>query len=145
MPEGSERRRVGGEWSAVETLRHLVFVHDCWFRRCCLGDAGPVTPFGVVPGYVLPHEPGLDRQAAPELDEVLEVRERQAAELDGWLSAVTVDELSRPAPVPDGPGWPPYARGRSVLQCLHPVLGEEWAHHGFCERDLDILEAGSRS
>src|SRR5664279_972179 len=37
MPEGSEHRRVGGEWSAVETLRHLVFVHDSWFRRCCLG------------------------------------------------------------------------------------------------------------
>jgi hypothetical protein len=30
MPNGSEHRRVGGEWSAVESLRHLVFVHDCW-------------------------------------------------------------------------------------------------------------------
>src|SRR6202020_774886 len=26
MPRGCEHRRVGGEWSAVETLRHLVFV-----------------------------------------------------------------------------------------------------------------------
>src|SRR6202012_5453599 len=32
MPGGSEHQRVGGEWSAVETLRHLVFVHDSWFR-----------------------------------------------------------------------------------------------------------------
>jgi hypothetical protein len=39
MPSGSEHRRAGGEWSAVETLRHLVFVHDCWFGRCCLGSA----------------------------------------------------------------------------------------------------------
>jgi len=38
MPKGSEHQRVGGEWSAVETLRHLVFVHDSWFRRCCLGS-----------------------------------------------------------------------------------------------------------
>ena len=40
MAKGSEHQRVGGEWSAVETLRHLVFVHDSWFRRCCLGRAG---------------------------------------------------------------------------------------------------------
>src|SRR6201994_2161125 len=26
MPRGSEQQRVGGEWSAVETQRHLVFV-----------------------------------------------------------------------------------------------------------------------
>jgi len=29
--EGSEHQRVGGEWSAVETLRQLVFVHDSRF------------------------------------------------------------------------------------------------------------------
>jgi len=41
--------------------------------------------------------------------------------------------------VPAGPGWPPYARGKSVLQCVQVVLNEEWAHHGFCVRDLDLL------
>ena len=40
---GLEHERVGGEWSAVETLRHLVFVHDSWFRRCCLGSSQPFT------------------------------------------------------------------------------------------------------
>jgi len=38
-----------------------------------------------------------------------------------------------------GRGWPPYARGKSVLECVHVVLDEEWAHHGFCVRDLDLL------
>jgi hypothetical protein len=52
---------------------------------------------------------------------------------------VTPDELSAPAPVPSGRGWPPYARGKSVLECAHVVLNEEWAHHGFCARDLDLL------
>lgn len=33
---GIERRSVNDEWSAVQTMRHLVFVHDSWFRRCCL-------------------------------------------------------------------------------------------------------------
>ena len=61
------------------------------------------------------------------------------AELERWLSTVTADQLSAPAPVPAGPGWPPYARGKSVLQCVQVVLNEEWAHHGFCVRDLDLL------
>ena len=140
MPEGSEHQRAGGEWSAVETLRHLVLVHDSWFRRCCLGSAKPFTAMGLAPGYVPDQEEqGLDRAATPSLDEVLAVRDDQAAELERWLSTVTSDELSAPAPVPAGPGWPPYARGKPVLECVHVVLDEEWAHHGFCARDLDLL------
>jgi len=141
MPEGCEHQRVGGEWSAVETLRHLVFVHDSWFRRCCLGSTKPFTAIGLASEFVPDQEEqGLDRAVAPSLDEVLAVRDVQAAELEGWLSTVTADGLSAPAPVPAGRGWPPYARGKSVLECLHVVLDEEWAHHGFCVRDLDLLE-----
>jgi hypothetical protein len=139
MPAASEHQRVGGEWSAVETLRHLVYVHDCWFVRCCLGSTGPPTAFGMVSDYVLEHEQGLDREAAPSLDEVLDVRHGQNAELDRWLSTITAEELSTPAPVPEGSGWPPYARGKSVLECVHVVLHEEWAHHGFSVRDIALL------
>ena len=67
------------------------------------------------------------------------MRDVQGAELERWLSTVTAAQLSVPAPVPAGPGWPPYARGKSVLECVHVVLDEEWAHHGFCVRDLDLL------
>ena len=126
MPSGSEHQRVGGEWSAVETMRHLVFVHDYWFGRCCLGSTGPLTAFGVVPGYVLEHEPALDPTATPGLDEVLAVRDLQHAELDRWLSAVTADELSTPAPVPEGSGWPPCARASpSSSACMSC-----WARNG---------------
>ncbi|QSF58773.1 DinB family protein [Nocardioides sp. zg-1228] len=146
MPEGSEHQRVGGEWSAVETLRHLVFVHDSWFRRCCLGSPRRFTAIGLAPAFVPDQEEqGLDRAAAPGLDEVLTVREEQAAELERWLASVTTDELSAPAPVPAGPGWPPYAAGKTVLECLRVVLNEEWAHHGFCERDLDLLGGDRRT
>lgn len=141
MPEGSEHQRVGGEWSAVQTLRHLVFVHDSWFRRCCLGSTLPFTAIGLASDFVPDQqEQGLDRAATPDLDEVLIVREERAAEREHWLASVTADELSAAAPVPAGPGWPPYARGKSVLECLHVVLHEEWAHHGFCVRDLDLLQ-----
>ena len=139
---GIEHRSVNDEWCAVQTLRHLVFVHDSWFRRCCLGSTEPFTPMGLAIDFVPDQEEqGLDLAAAPTLHEVLEVRAAQATELEGWLATVTPEQLQAPAPVPDGPGWPPYARGRTVRQCLGTVLGEEWAHHGFCVRDLDLMEA----
>ena len=120
-------------------MRHLVFVHDSWFRRCCLGSTEPFTAIGLASEYVPnQEEQGLDRAAAPTLDEVLAVRDVQGTELERWLSTVTADQLSAPAPVPAGQGWPPYARGKSVLECVHVVLDEEWAHHGFCVRDLDL-------
>lgn len=133
MPAGSAHRGVDGEWSMVETLRHLVFVHDSWFRRCVLGVTEPFTPMGLGPAET----DGLDRSARPDLEEVLAVRDRQAAELDAWLADVTPERLAAPAPVPDDGRWPPYAAGRSVRQCLGVLLDEDWAHHGFCVRDLD--------
>jgi DinB family protein len=142
MPAGSEHQRVDDEWSTVETLRHLVFVHDSWFRRCVLGSTAPFTAMGLGPDYVFDEgEQGLDRSAEPSLADVLAVRDGQAAELETWLESVSASELQEPAPVPEGPGWPPYARGRSVVQCLRTVLNEEQEHHGFAVRDLDRLAA----
>src|SRR5437773_9820785 len=71
MPKGSEHQRVGGEWSAVETLRHLVFVHDSWFRRCCLGSTERFTAIGLASEFVPDQEErGLDRTATPSRDGV---------------------------------------------------------------------------
>ena len=138
---GIEHESVNDEWSAVQTLRHLVFVHDSWFRRCCLGSTDLFTPMGLgiesVPGR---EEQGLDPSADPTLDEVLAIRDEQAAEIERWLETVNSEELHEPAPIPDNDMWPPYARGRSVWQCLRTVLGEEFEHHGFCVRDLDLIE-----
>ena len=64
---------------------------------------------------------------------------RQASQLQAWLAEVTPGQLAQTAPVPDDDRWPPYAKGRTVRQCLGTVLNEEWAHHGFCVRDLDKL------
>lgn len=141
MPEGSEHRGVDGEWSMVETLRHLVFVHDSWFRRCVLGLTEPFTPMGLGTPFVPDQDgQGLDRRSTPSLDEVLEVRDQQVSELAAWLAKVTPEQLASTAPVPSDDRWPPYAGGRTVRQCLGTVLDEEWAHHGFCLRDLDKLE-----
>ena len=63
--------------------------------------------------------------------------------MTAWLKTVTPAQLADPAPIPEGDGWPPYARGRSTRQCLGTGRYEEWAHHGFCfcVRDLDLVEA----
>jgi len=112
MPGNSEHHGVDGEWSMVETLRHLVFVHDSWFRRCVLGLTEPFTAIGLGPPFVMDQEEnGLDPSAQPSLDEVLAVRVRQSSEIETWLAEVTADQLAQTAPVPDDDRWPPYAKG----------------------------------
>ena len=144
MPENSEHHGVDGEWSMVQTLRHLVFVHDSWFRRCVLGLTEPFTAMGLGPSFVMEQE-GFDPSVQPSLAEVLVVRDRQASEMEAWLAEATPDQLAQAAPVPDDGRWPPYAKGRTVRQCLGTVLNEEWAHHGFCVRDLDKLSRAEPS
>lgn len=139
---GLESRTVNGEWSAAQTLRHLVFVHDSWFRRCCLGSRDTFTPMGLGPD-VAPYRGahGLDLTLDPPFDEIAAARAAQAGELEVWLDGVTEKLLAEPAPVPGDDVWPPYARGRSVGQCLRTVLTETFEHHRYCVRDLDLIEA----
>ncbi len=137
---GIEQESVHDEWSAVQTMRHLVFVHDSWFRRCCLGSTDLFTPMGIGTSeepYREAH--GLDLSPSRASRRSWAVRERQLAELGGWLEKVTSEQLGAVAPVPDDDVWPPYARGRSVRQCLGTVLNETFEHHGFCVRDLELV------
>ncbi|WP_033293264.1 DinB family protein [Amycolatopsis jejuensis] len=138
---GIERRSVNDEWSAVQTMRHLVFVHDSWFRRCCLGSTELFTPMGIGPSVEPYREAhGLDLSLEPSLDEIVRGRAAQVAELEAWLGEVTAAQLAAPAPVPEDDVWPPYARGRSVRRCLGTVLNETFEHHRFCVRDLDLID-----
>ena len=137
---GIEHRRSNDEWSAVQTLRHLVFVHDSWFRRCVLGSTDLFTPMGLGIDFV-PDQRGAGarpRRPTPTLDEVLAVRDRagrRARGLAGRRSPPSTCRRRRRCPTaPAGRRTP--AAGRSP-QCLRTVLDEEWAHHGFCVRDLD--------
>lgn len=137
---GLERESVAGEWSALQTLRHLVFVHDTWFVRCCLGRSEPFTALGLTTDSMSADAaPGVDPAADPTLHEVLAVRADQVAVLTSWLAGCTQQDLSVPAPVPDDDVWPPYARGRTVAECLRTVLNEEFEHHNFAVRDLSTL------
>jgi uncharacterized protein YjbI with pentapeptide repeats len=96
LPEEQRQRRVDGEWSAVETLRHLVFVIDSWFSHEVLRADHPFHPWGKGPDFVPALEAmGIDRDASPTFDEVLAVRLDRQATIRNWLATATSDDLER--------------------------------------------------
>lgn len=131
---------VGGEWSFIETLRHLAFATDCWIRRAILGDPSPWHPLDL-PWDEMADTPGVprDREARPSLDEVLELRRDRMATMREVVDGLTDETLNSNTEPVEGPGWPP-ARAFPVRECLLCILNEEWEHRLYAERDLDILQ-----
>jgi hypothetical protein len=132
---------VDGEWSFIETLRHLTFATDSWVRRAILGDPSPWDPLGL-PWTEMPDTPGVpnDRGARPSLDAVLELRRDRWAGVRKVLEGLTDESLARDTEPVDAPGWPP-PQSFPLRKCLLIVLNEEWHHRLFAERDLAVLEA----
>ena len=130
---------VDGEWSFVETLRHLVFATDAWVRRAILGDASPWHPLDL-PWDEMPDTPGIprDRAVRPTLDDVLALRRDRMATVRSLVDGLTETSLAASTEPVDAPGWPP-PRSFEVRECLLVVLNEEWHHRLFAERDLDAL------
>ena len=135
---------VDGEWSFIETLRHLVFATDAWVRRGLLGDPAPYHPLGL-PWDEAPDDQGLprDRTARPSLDEVLDLRRDRMAGVRAFLADLTADRLAGETTPVDGPGWPPPV-AFPVREPLLVVLNEEYLHRLFAERDLAVLEGRQR-
>ena len=135
---------VDGEWSFIETLRHLAFATDAWVRRAVLGDPSPWDPLSL-PWDGMPDTPGVprDRVVRPSLDEVLALRRDRMATVRTVVDGLTDASLEAHTEPVDGPGWPP-PRSFPLRTCLLVVLNEEWHHRLFAERDLNALEAVSR-
>jgi hypothetical protein len=131
---------VGGEWSFIETLRHLVFATDAWVRRVILGDPSPWHPLDL-PWDEMPGMDGIprDRGARPSLDEVLELRADRMATVRRVVDDLTEESLTADTVPVEAPGWPP-SRSFPVRECLEIVLVEEWEHRLYAERDLEVLE-----
>jgi uncharacterized damage-inducible protein DinB len=141
LPPERLHESVGGEWSFIETLRHLVFATDSWIRRAILGDPSPWDPLGL-PWDEMEDTPGVprDREARPSLDAVLELRRDRMATVRQVLDSLTDASLDSDTEPVEGPGWPP-ARSFPVRECLLIILNEEWEHRLYAERDLDALGA----
>ena len=139
LPEPVLREQVNGEWSFVQTQRHLVLATDCWLRRMVKGIARPYHPWGLGGSWLTsPRRWGLDPDADPSLDQVLDLRRERMDEVRDVIAAATAQELERTCVPPASPGHP--RKDHTVLQCLHVVLKEEWQHHRYAVRDLAVLE-----
>ena len=132
---------VGGEWSFIETLRHLAFATDAWIRRAILGDPAPWHPLDL-PWDEMPDVPGIprDRDARPSLDDVLALRRDRMATVRAFVDALTDDVFAAQTAPVEAPGWP-HPVSYPVRQCLQIVFKEEWEHRLYAERDLDALIA----
>jgi DinB superfamily/Pentapeptide repeats (8 copies) len=145
LPPELLHESVDGEWSFIETLRHLVFATDSWIRRAILGDPSPWAPLDL-PWDEMPDTPGVprDRGARPSLDAVVELRRDRMSTvrqvIDG-LTGLSLDSDTEPVA---GPGWPP-PRSFTVRECLLCILNEEWEHRLYAERDLQALDARNGS
>ena len=136
--------QVAGEWSFIDTLRHLSFATAAWVNRAISGEAAPWHPLDL-PWDEAPEGKGFprDRSVRPSLDEVLELRRSRQAHVRRVIEGLTAEALAAETTPPDDDSWPP-ARSFSVKECLSIVLNEEWWHRTYAERDLAILEERSR-
>ena len=140
LTEAQRQQRVDGEWSLVETLRHLVFVTDAWFGRCVLDRADPYHPLGLAPTFLDGAPFGLDATATPSFADVLAVRAGRTAEVERFLAVVGERELDAPAPSPRRCRLPAGVRAhdRLVRRC---GAGRGWHHHQYAMRDLASITA----
>ena len=133
LPEAALNESVNGEWSFVQTLRHLVFAMDKWFTAPIVG--GTFDPIGLPnSGSVGFPWPGLDYDLTPSVSEALAVRADRSTRLRDYLASLAAADFTRPIDVLEN--------GTNPLQeCIYTVFEEEFWHNRYALRDLAELEA----
>ena len=143
LPEAVRHERVAGEWSFVETLRHLVFATDGWVGRMLLDGAFPYSPLGLPPSDVSAADAadiGLDVDARPTYAETVELYAGRRAAVRRVVDELTDSRLGeiRTAALA-APAWG--VESHPVGECLRVLMDEYCEHRRFAERDLAVLEA----
>lgn len=139
-PSARAHASVGGEWSLVQTLRHLRFAADAWLGTAVLAESAPHHPWGLPAGGTpqeIEEALGLDPTAEPTLAQVLEARAERRTDMEHLLAHLTEQELDRVCAGTPGPGYP--QREYLVRRCLRVVLTEEVEHLRYALRDLAAL------
>jgi uncharacterized damage-inducible protein DinB len=144
MPEEKLHERVDGEWSFIQTLRHLVFATDSWIRRAIQGDPFPYDLLDL-PFSEMDEIAGVpnDIDARPTLDDVLALRADRMASVSEVIAGLTDEQLAG-STSPVEPAGYPESESFPVRRCLMAVVIEEWEHHQFANRDLAVLEASAQ-
>jgi DinB superfamily len=135
LPDERLHESVNGEWSFVQTLRHLVFAMDKWFTAPILG--GRFHPTGVPnSGSVDFPWPDLEYGLTPSVAEALAVRADRATRFRDYLATVGTTDLESPVDVLENGTNP-------VRECIYTVFEEEFWHNRYARRDLAHLEAAT--
>ena len=144
LDEDLLHERVDGEWSFIETLRHLNFATAAWIRRAIDGEPDPYHRLDK-PWDEAPDDKGFpnDADARPSLEEILDLRRGRQADVRRVISGLTPERLAEPFSPPDDDGWPTPSYELSVKEASGIVLNEEYLHRQYAERDLAILESGA--
>ena len=140
LPPAALQESVDGEWSFIETLRHLAFATECWLHRAILGDPRPWAPCRC---------PGI-RRPTPRACRATARRGRRwtrpsrcgstgRRRSGGYLDTLDDATLASSTVAVEAPGWPEQ-RSYPVRDCLLTLLNEEWWHRQFALRDLAVLE-----
>jgi uncharacterized damage-inducible protein DinB len=140
LPDAALHESVDGEWSFIETLRHLSFATECWLHRAILGEPRPWAPLSL-PWDEMPETKGVprDRAVRPSLDEALALRLDRQAAVRHYIETLDDATLASDTVPVEATGWPE-PRAYPVRECLLTLLNEEWWHRQFAERDLAVLE-----
>ena len=144
LPEAARQERVNGEWSFVETHRHLLFASDAWLGNSVLEEEAPYHPLGLPASGMPPDDAaklGLTLDATPTLDEVLAPRRARMATMRRVVDQLTEVELDRVCGRRPADPYP--EQEYLVRRCLKVVLREEVEHHRYVTRDLAALEVGA--
>jgi hypothetical protein len=135
LPDGAVHESVGGEWSFVQTLRHLVMAIDKWFTAPVLGEA--FDPIGLPNTGSLDFPfPGLDLGTTPTLADVLAVRAERSRRFREYLESVTPADLTDQVDVIENGPHP-------LQECIYTVFEEEFWHLRYARRDLELLAGGT--
>ena len=142
LPEALLHQRVDGEWSFVETMRHLVFAVDIWVGRMLDDEPGAFHPLGLPPTDTTDAgaaEMGLTREARPSFAEVEALHRLARGRFDDTLARVTDADLATVRTAVLAPDWG--EESFPVFECLRVVVNEHAEHLRFALRDLSALEA----
>lgn len=143
LPDDVRRTRVAGEWSLVETVRHLVFAVDGWLGRMLRGTEHAYHPVGVPPtDFPAEHWTtiGLDPASDPTWEEAVEVLRGRQHDVRSELATLTDEQLSESRTIAIAPPvWG--EETTTVARCFTVLQREHVDHLRYARRDLATLRA----
>lgn len=126
---------VNGEWSLRDTLRHLIFVTDKWLFAPLAG-ATVFSAIGMSNSGSRDHPwPGVDRDADPDPESVLEAHRTRSQRVTEFLAGFDPTAIPAEVEILENGTVP-------GVECLYAVFEEEFEHLRYATRDLGLVRSG---